>query len=214
MYNIPILILTFNRLLYTKKAISALMKCRGADLYIIDDGSTDGTTEWLFDAYRTGELKASYVFGNMINIGIAGCMNRFLHKTKDAVVVGKVDCDTIVSPDFIERMLPHLQKTDVVQAKHTLIAASGVGTFDEWTGKMPRDGALAYNSFVGGSGILFKRRLVDHIPETKWKLGGWREWQRQHPEVSKGFACDVEIELLDENGYQDYPEYYTKTGRL
>jgi len=45
-------------------------------------------------------------------------------------------------------------------------------------------------------------------------LMGWRQWQRDHPEVKKAFALDCEIELLDEGGYADYPEYYKQTGRV
>lgn len=108
-----------------------------------------------------------------------------------------------------------MKKADIVQAKHKLIEASKVGTFDEWTSKMPADGALRFNHFVGGSGILFKRQLVNHIPETENKIMGWRTFQREHPELKKAFATDVEIELLDQDGYpEEYQEYYKQTGRV
>lgn len=209
---IPILMITYNRLEYTKKALEALEKNKLAYLCIIDNGSTDGTVEWL------SSLKSFWITAkwfNAINIGIAGAMNQFLELTKQCKYVGKVDNDTIVPPDFIERMLPHMEKADIVQAKHPLIAASGVGTFDQWVSKMPSIGEnLKANHFVGGSGILFRRQLVDRIPETENKIMGWRQWQREHPEVVKAFATDVEIELLDEHGYSDYPEYYKQTGRV
>ena len=218
---IPVLMITYNRLEYTKQALKAVLACGQANLFIIDNGSTDGTKQWLYDANRESNIDdcpgVTLMF-NEINIGIAGAMNQFLEKTKNYVVVGKVDNDTIIQRDFIKKMLRHMDKADVVQAKHPLIPASGVGTFDEWTSKMPAAGALRYNHFVGGSGILFKRQLVDRIPETEWKLGGWRQWQRDHPELKKAFATDVEIELLDTNeqgvDYSKYPDYYKETGRV
>jgi hypothetical protein len=49
-------------------------------------------------------------------------------------------------------------------------------------------------------------------------LGGWRQFQREHPELKKAFATDVEVHLLDtnENGadYSQYPNYYRETKRL
>jgi hypothetical protein len=42
---------------------------------------------------------------------------------------------------------------------------------------------------------------------------GWREYQRQNPGIRKAFVPSVSIKLLDENGYEDYPEYYKQTGR-
>lgn len=207
---IPILMITYNRLAYFKKALDALFNSKNRIVYIIDNGSTDGTREWI----QGQPWKVAWnVRLNDINIGIAGAMNQFLEATRNYFIVGKIDDDTIIPSDFINRMLLHMEKADIVQAKHKLIEASGVGTFDEWTAKMPADGALRFNHFVGGSGILFKRQLVNRIPETEWKLGGWRQFQRNHPELKKAFATDVEIELLDEHGYEDYPEYYKQTGR-
>jgi hypothetical protein len=75
-----------------------------------------------------------------------------------------------------------------------------------------RDGLLFYH-FIGGSGIVFRRSSVNHIPETENKIGGWRQFQRENPHLKKAFCEDVEIKLLDEHGYQDYPEYYKTTGR-
>lgn len=213
---IPCLLLTYNRLEYTKEALSALMNAPGGKIYIIDNGSTDATVEWIKS--QPWRISWTCLF-NKNNLGIAGAMNQFLDLTYGSKYVAKVDNDTVIPNDFFKRMVLHMQHADIVQAKHHLIKASGVGTFDEWTSKMPAVGALRLNHFVGGSGIMFKRAIVDHIPETDWALGGWRQWQREHPEVRKAFATDVEIRLLDtdENGATypaEYEGYYKETKRI
>jgi len=206
---IPILMILHNRLEYSKKAFWALQRCKGVSIYLVENGSSDGTKEWTY------KLPYHHLICNDKNIGIAGAMNQFLTLTKNYGVVGKVDNDTIVPQNFFEKMLPHMNKADIVQAKHKLIDASGVGTFDEWVSKMPGTESLKFNSFVGGSGLLFKRQLVNHIPETENLIGGWREFQRQRPELKKAFCTDVEIELLDEGGYpKEYEDYYKSTGRI
>jgi len=209
---IPILMILHNRLEYSKKAFWALQRCKNVLTYLIDNGSDDGTREWT----ETPRLPAFRIRRNDINIGIAGAMNQFLQLTRNHQIVGKCDNDTLLPRDFIQKMLPHMEKADIVQAKHPLIAASKVGTFDELVSKMPNiTPTLKQNHFIGGSGILFKRQLVNHIPETENKLMGWRQWQRDHPEVKKAFALDCEIELLDEGGYpKEYESYYRQTGRI
>lgn len=206
--KVPALMITCNRLRYTIQAIKAIQECEDIELYIVDNGSTDNSPKWL----RVGH-NGKVIF-NRENMGIAHAMNQFLERTKNFPMVIKIDNDTLIQPDFVKKMKPHLEKADIVQARHKLIAASGVGTFDEWTSKMKADGALRFNSFVGGSGVIFRRDKVDYIPETDNPIMGWRQFQRDHPELRKAFATDVDIKLLDEHGYTDYPEYYAKTGRV
>lgn len=213
---IPVLMITYNRLEYTKKALEALFNCKGARPFVIDNGSTDGTQEWLASQPNL-RLDNSLVMYNS-NVGIAGAMNLFLRKTKYDFFVCKIDNDTIVPWNFIGRMLPHMAFADIVQAKHPILKATHPGGFDDWVKGMPQKGALKFNHFVGGSGIMFRRQLVNQIPETEWKLGGWRAFQREHPELRKAFATDVEVKLLDttEDGadYSKYPDYYVETGRI
>ena len=207
--------ITYNRLEYTKQALESLFNSKEVEIFIIDNGSTDGTQEWL---YSQPWGVAWNVFYNMKNLGIAGAMNQFLALTQEAEFVGKVDNDTIVPPDFISRMLPHMDKVDIVQAKHPILKATHAEGFDSWVSAMPASGALRYNHFVGGSGIIFRRNIVTQVPRTEWMLGGWRQFQREHPHLRKAFATDVEIQLLDTNeggaDYSQYPEYYRETKRL
>lgn len=219
---IPMLMITYNRLEFTKKALLALSKSDCGTIFVIDNNSTDGTKEWLGHLsypsldYTYYKLKITF---NRENIGIAGAMNQFLKLTAEYKIVGKVDNDTLVPVDFVDRMVPHMAKTDIVQAKHPILRETHPGGFHKWVSSMKVDGHLRFNHFVGGSGILFRRELVNEIPETDWKLGGWRQWQKDHPEVRKAFATDVEIKLLDsdKNGAnypKEYESYYQETGRL
>lgn len=213
---IPVLMITCNRLEYTKQAIKALMKLdKQVDIYIIDNGSIDGTVNWLSEACIN---LLCTVIRLPENIGIAGAMNLFLNYTQYAQYVAKVDNDTIVPENFIDKMLPHMMKADIVQAKHPLLKETHAAGFDDWVKNMRADGPLRFNHFVGGSGILFKRDIVKKVPNTEWIIGGWRQWQRENPQYKKAFATDIEIKLLDtdENGadYSKYPEYYKSTRRV
>lgn len=212
--KVPVLFLSYNRLEYTKKALEALLQCSDTKICVIDNGSTDGTDKYL----ESMRVYYDFAFLQPQNKGIAFAMNVFLTTFPADRFVAKVDNDTIVKPDFIPKMLAHMGNADIVQAKHPILKETHPGGFDEWVKGMPKKGDLRFNHFVGGSGIMFKREIVQRIPHTEWMLGGWRQWQRDNPGFVKAFATDVEIELLDtnENGadYSAYPEYYKETGRL
>ena len=79
--KIPLLYTTFNRLEYTKRTLPRLIEATPeAEIYIVDNGSTDGTQEYLYSldlqldtAYRQ-RRRITY---NAENIGIANVMNWF-----------------------------------------------------------------------------------------------------------------------------------------
>lgn len=210
--------ITWNRLSFTKKALYALLQVKDALPFIIDNGSTDGTDEWLKEIRTVSDARPTMFF-NDDNKGIASAMNQFLSWTKNYTYCGKIDSDTIVEPDWLERMLPHMKHADIVQSKHAIIPATHPGGWDGFTAPMKKANGLIYNHYCGGSGILFHRKKVNSIPETEWKLGGWRRFQELNPGLRKAFAPDVSIELLDtnENGTnypKEYESYYKETGRL
>lgn len=210
--NIPALMICYNRLDYTKKAFEALKESDCGVMLLVDNGSTDGTREWLMK--QVSERVMVSVNDTGANT-IANAMNHFLSVFRNVRHCIKVDNDTIIPKDFCEKMAKHMEFADIVQAKHYIIPETNKEGWKGFTKSMQRKNGLLYNHFVGGSGIMFKREIIKGlIPETEWAIGGWREWQRQHPRIKKAFCEDVEITLLDEHGYSDYPEYYKKTGRL
>lgn len=219
--NVPVLFTTYNRLEYTRQSLPALMASDCGLILVVDNNSTDGTKEYL-QSIKSDRIHVIY---EKENTGVAGAMNLFLQLTHGDKYVGKVDNDTIVPPDWCSRLLAKIivHGVDIIQAKHPIPEATySGGNFYAWMQTMKqdrKDPSLYYHRFVGGSGIVFKRKVVDRIPETEWKLYGWNTFQKEHPELKKAFCMEVEIELLDmyRNGgtrYADYPEYYKETRRI
>lgn len=209
--NIPCLFITWNRMDYTKLALQALLESDVSEIFIWDNNSEDGTAQYLL---TVEDPKIKYLCFHHINAGIRVPMNWFIDHTKEYEVVAKVDNDTIIPKDFCARMLPHLEHADIIQAKHHIIEATCTGGWNAFVKPMYKNAGLYFNSFVGGSGIIMKRKVLSELPHTDWLLYSWITWQKQNPQVRKAFANDVEIKLLDEHGYSDYPGYYKQTKRL
>jgi GT2 family glycosyltransferase len=220
---IPVLFLTYGRLEYTKQSYYSLLHSDCSEIIVIDNNSTDGTKEWL--KQLTYNHQRVRMFFNDKNLGIAGAMNQFLRLTEGCAYVGKVDNDTMVPPNWGSVLIHKMIKydIDIMQAKHSISDATFPGAdFMEWMKTMKqeeKDPSIFYHHFVGGSGMIFRRNKIDYIPETEWKLYGWCQWQKSHPELKKALCTDVEIDLLDmkkEGGtrYDDYPSYYRETRRI
>ena len=215
--RIPILFLTYNRLDYTKKSLKCLLdNTPGNEIIVFDNCSTDGTQEWL-RGLKSRRLKIIY---NNENIGIAGAMNEFFKMTKNKEYVAKVDNDTLIPKEWLETLVAMSEhyKVDVLQPKHHILNRR-YKTFDDWMRELKGDHRIRFSDYVGGSGILIRRALIDSlIPKSSAMLGGWTQWQKRHPDLKKVFCKNLEIELLDmENdnkfNFEKYPNYYVEVGR-
>lgn len=210
----PVLMITHNRLEFTKKSLKALKGSNVGKIYIIDNASTDGTVEWL------KKQKGIELILNKENKAIAGTMNQFLEMTDGEEFVGKVDNDTVVEPDWLEKLIMHarINNLDIIQAKHHIFHNS-YDSWNEWMSHLTNKNKIYLSQYVGGSGVAINRRTVTpEIPLTSWALGGWTQYQTEHPELRKAFTNEVEVELLDMEGdneprYGDYPEYYKMVKR-
>lgn len=226
--DVPVLFTTFNRLAFTKKALEELLKSDCGHIFIVDNASTDGTKNYLMSIFEKIKPGRVSIYIKKENSGIAGAMNYFLSELKRLDIkspfAAKVDNDTIVPRSFFRIMRQKMvsSQLDILQAKHPILKETHEAGFDEWMKTMKRDLAdtsIYHSPFVGGSGVMFRTSVMKEIPETEWKLYGWRQFQKENPQLKKAFTTAVEIHLLDMHRYggANYPEayknYYLQTGR-
>jgi len=106
--RVAVFTLTKNRLYFVQKSFRALQRWTGLpyDHFVLDQGSVDGTAEWLVDEYR--EKRLAYLRLEPQNVGISRGSNHLL----DVILaddyyswIAKFDSDIVVeSPQWIERM--------------------------------------------------------------------------------------------------------------
>jgi len=215
---IPVLFITYNRIEYTKKTLPALIKnTPGVRIIVIDNGSTDGTVEYLEGIYGI-EL-----YLNDKNFGLAHAMNQFLELTATDAIVAKVDNDTVVPPGWLEKMTTAMEESgvDVLQAYHYLTAFD-VSSWEDVEAKHTcvetSAGNVVMVPAVGGSGTVFKRNIIMGI-FTNDGLNPWWNFQQEIPDVKKGFFAGEWVDLLDMVGHNEFVpnldnKYYRSTGRF
>lgn len=170
--TIDLLLITYNRLHYTKLALESILAdpTEAFRLTIWDNGSTDGTVEFLRKDVQDPRI-ADVVFCRE-NAGQVKAVNEVWGKSK-ADLVGKMDNDCIVTPGWTRK---------IVQAHQDVEAFGLVGCwrfpldeFDERgarkAGKIQTFGAhqILRHPWVSGSTFLMKRETFDRVGPMEGK---------------------------------------------
>ena len=112
--NVTLVIPTYNNLKHIKNAYTSIRKWYPSlELVLLDDGSTDGTYEWLMETNATDSNvilhRSDERVGHTIlyDLGIEMATNE---------IIGILHADMIVTENYLENLLKHLDKGTVVCA--------------------------------------------------------------------------------------------------
>lgn len=219
---IPILMITWDRLEYTKQAIEALLKnTKSFKLFIFDNNSTDGTIDYL----KSLEDDRIEIYYSDKNTGLVPPINHFLKKFPNHRYIAKVDNDTVVSKDWLRKLKEVMDEYPflAVEANHYLMIRQDIETNDDFFKHFFsidfKGNKLYLCHWVGGTGTIIRRSEVDEIPDIPGTLGGWGQYQHIK-QMASAFYTGVWIDRLDQvatNKYKepsDYPEYDKKIDKL
>ena len=203
-----VLFIARNRLEFTRESFAALIANTDWSLVdtlcVYDDGSTDGTRDWL--------MKASIDAPEQISLKIissrlgapAAIMNDYLARSTSELFA-KIDNDVIVPPGWLNRCMDVMVKCaglDLLGIEppesRTPHVAGGIRS------KYPELTALPGSYYVrcdsiGGIGLMRRSAFVNGTPMTPHSTyGGFTEWQLANRNVNKGWITPpLKVFLLD-----------------
>ena len=223
---IPIMMITWNRLAYTKQAVRALLKNTKHlfTLWIWDNGSTDGTLEYL---KNLDDSRIQVIF-SVENVGLVPPMNEFFKWYGTAEYVSKVDNDTIVPRGWLTRLKNVMDRLPlfVIQADHYLGLPYKLKNNQEFYDQLERVEFEGKNLYlfphVSGTGVLIRRKHIDKpIDKKEGTLSGWVDYQFNKSKTENlrcAFYSGVWVDRLDFTGTNkiknDYPGYLEKINRM
>jgi len=126
MKRLAFVIPTMNNLHFTKQAILSIHVRRGDRIFVIDNGSTDGTLEWLEEQRKKGTDIAVTSFGE--NRGVAVAWNRGLNEAFDdghirALVMNN---DVVLAADTVEALERGYNKHLGIVSTHSVAALNAL----------------------------------------------------------------------------------------
>ena len=199
---LSVVIVSWNGRRYLPECLDALLPQLPADaeVILVDNGSTDGTTAWLRAAYPAVRL-----IGLPENLGFAGGVNAGLRAARGELLL-LLNNDAFAEPGFIAALLDALERcpeTGAASATLTfahrpdLVASAGIRVrrdglaLDLWAGLQVAELPDAAQPIMGPSGgaALYRRALLEDVglmepgyfnyledADLAWRalLRGWR----------------------------------------
>jgi glycosyltransferase involved in cell wall biosynthesis len=170
--TVDLVFITFNRLEYTKLALSSVLADpkENFSLTIWDNASTDGTVEYLRNEVNDSRI-ADIVFSKK-NIGQTQAVNKIWSHSR-ADLLGKLDNDCILTPGWtciLAQAHQDIEKLGVVACWHFPLE-----DFDEnaarKAGKIQRFGnhQIFRHPWTCGTGLLLKRTVFEKFGPIKEK---------------------------------------------
>lgn len=197
--------LTRDRLDYTKRMFEQLKDCgMKFDHYVLDNGSTDGTKEYL----KTLKLKGLYFSPD--NKGLWQGINTILRKTEffnGYELVLKLDNDLeFPEKDWLRALVDTYDARDYdCLTPFVEGICNGQGGAD----RMFDDMGIGVVAHCGGASLLTKAKFYKALmPEDRPKARGWDTWFCQGKKC--GIVEDIHIKHDTVKQEQDKPDYYQR----
>lgn len=206
---IPILMTTYNRLPYTKRALSALLdntESEPHEIFIFDNNSTDGTKEYL-ESVKDERIILHF---NRENEGIIKPKNVFLERYKTNKYCAFVDNDNVMPKGWLRTLKNIMDRFPLiaVQLEHYIGLGWDFKENIDWFKYLYRidfEGHNLYlNNYEGGCGAFVRRSYIkDYIPEMRGTLSGWITYlikRFDEDSLVSGFYDGLFMELCDMKG--------------
>ncbi len=210
-----VVLITFNRLEYTKKTLKSLRETLTVphSILIVDNNSTDGTQEWLQAEEDNFIINPeNYYPGKACNIGWETGLADY-----DATHLMRCDNDMEFKPGWDKKAEEYFRKID-------RLGQLGLD-YDGGEGKVPQFynnmGLVEWPGCVGGPCII-RRQIWDdghRYDETPWEGSNTR--LQEDARFSKKLQADgwlvghmderLSYTFATMDTWKDYPDYYRKT---
>lgn len=211
---VDLIYLAYNRLKFTQFSFPILLKntdwARVERLIVYDDGSEDGTAEWLEDQLALWNRRNSTpAHMHMTKFGSpVETMNHYLDHY-DADMFAKIDSDVCVPQGWLEemtRMLYLHTEVDILGMQ----ANSGPPSF-----RKDPDRTVEDASHIGGVGLIRRRTFKFCRPVPRGRFG-WTEFQQRHPEMIKAWIkpdlATFELDRLPMEPWRSLSAEYVEKG--
>jgi len=196
---IDVMFLAWNRRAFTEAAWATLIANTDwnavENLYVYDDGSTDGTQEWLREQAEVALVPTSFVI--LGHRSPVAAMKDFAMRS-DCEWFAKIDSDVCVPPGWLGHMLGVLDRNPDVQllgmeAGMTVVAGRSAGHLDPpWDGEY----GFAPSTHIGAVGLMHRPTIATRSLHARGR-NGFTEFQHIHQPVRGWITPDLPVVLLD-----------------
>jgi GT2 family glycosyltransferase len=194
---IDVLYLAWNRLAYTQASFTALLNNTDWSLvkrlWVYDDGSTDGTRDWLDTAIRDSPVEV--ILRAEESLGPVAIMRRYIDEPNAAPLFAKIDNDIVVPPGWLQAMSDTLERHQNVEllgmeAGMTVVPNRDGAEFDGVYG-------VERATNIGGVGLMRLSAFRSRPSMRPEGRNGFTFFQHQYRPVRAWITPDLPVLQLD-----------------
>jgi glycosyltransferase involved in cell wall biosynthesis len=200
---VDLMYLACNRLEFTRETFTALLKNTDwhhvHELFVYDDGSQDGTREWLESAISQAPVRARFVktnFGSPV-----AAMVHFI-ETARAPILAKTDNDAMLPPAWLRLSLEVLER-------HPELTLLGIEAMYPHEDDVHLARSYTPAQFISGLGLYRRKAFLQSRPVPYQKWFGLEEWQMvQGAGLVRGWITPaIPVFLLDRIPFEPWKSY-------
>ena len=211
--TLDLVYVAWNRLAFTERTFELLLENTDWSLvrrlHVYDDGSTDGTLDYL--ASRIHQCPGSYVLHDGGGLGSpVGVMNDYLEsQARNADYFAKVDNDIAMPAGWLEAAVSVMERSE--GTLDLLGLAAG------WTGTSPAaTPGWDHSTHIGGVGLMRVSAFEGRLPIGFEGRQGFTQWQHRHQRVRAGWIIPdvqaVQLDLIPVDPYASLAAEYRARG--
>ena len=168
---VDLMYLACNRLEFTRETFTALLANTDwgqvHELFVYDDGSRDGTREWL--AKHVAQVPACVRFVKTNFGSPVAAMAHFIDSAR-APILAKTDNDAMLPPSWLAQSLQVLER-------HPKLSMLGIEAMYPHQGEVQQPRSYAPAVFISGLGLYRRAAFAHSRPRPYAKWFGLEEWQ-------------------------------------
>ena len=209
--SVDLLYLTYNRLAFTQESFVTLLENTEwqyvRTLYAYDDGSEDGTREWLESQLH--RVPCQITFRRTGFRSPVAAMVHFI-ESATAPILAKVDNDVMMPPQWLRQSL-------AVMERHPELSLLGLEALYPHQDNPDIDRSYVRSEFVSGLGMYRRAAFARSRPQPQARWFGFEAWQAaQGNELIRGWIYPaLPVFLLDKLPFEPWcthTRHYVRRG--